>query len=76
MLNLCECKIGKKYVIHGIKQGCSIKIIRRLCDLGFVNGTSITVSRKSALKKVLLIEIRGFLLSLQSNVARWIDLYE
>lgn len=38
---------------------------RRLWELGFTRGQSVRVLEKSLLKKVLLVEIRGYVLSVR-----------
>ncbi len=74
MNNLNTCKIGKLYTIDAIGEQLPLKIRRRMYDLGFINGQKIKVVRKSLLKKAILIEIRGYTLSLRSTIAEFIYL--
>ena len=69
MLNLTQAKKNKSYVVAGF-QNVPLKILRRLCDLGLTKGQSVCVVSKSLLKKALLIEVRGYLLSLKSDIAK------
>ena len=74
MNNLSACQIGKLYTIDAIGEQLPLKIRRRMYDLGFINGQKIKVVRKSLLKKAILIEIRGYTLSLRSTIAGFIYL--
>ena len=71
---LSKSKIGQVVKIKKINENCPIKIKRRLLDLGFIEGINIKLLRKSILSKVLLIEIRGYTLSLQRKIAEYIEL--
>lgn len=72
MLTLFNCKNNKNYSIIGIKEDCYYSIKRRLLDLGFTKGQSVCKVKSSLLNKVVLIEIRGYLLSLKSKIADYI----
>lgn len=74
MINLSNAKRNKSYVISGYEDSLSIKILRRLCDLGLTVGQTVKVSSRSLLKKALLIEVRGYLLSLKSDIAKGVIL--
>lgn len=67
-------EINKKDVVKfiGFSQDISLKIKRRLLELGFVKDTIITLSQKSFLNEVLLIELNGYCLSLRSDIAKCI----
>ena len=69
MVTLSSCPIQKYVRIVKIKESCSLPIKRRLYDLGFTNGQIVKKIRSSLLNKVVLIEIRGYLLSLRSSIA-------
>lgn len=69
MLNLCDAKKNKTYVIVDY-QNLSTKILRRLCDLGLTRGQTVVVASRSLLKKALLVEVRGYLLSLKADIAK------
>ncbi len=65
-LNLCSRNI--EYIIDYID--CNYPAVsRRLTELGFVSGASLKVIQFSALKKTLLIEIHGYVLSLRESTA-------
>ncbi len=76
MLNLKNAKLGKVYKIQNINDIAPIKIFRRLFDLGFTCGQRVKLVRKSLLGKACLIEIRGFTLSLRSDIAEFVLLNE
>ena len=67
-------EINKKEVVKliGFSQDISLKIKRRLLELGFVKNTTITLSQKSFLNEVLLVELNGYCLSLRSDIAKCI----
>ncbi len=70
MQNLSEAKIGKTYSIVGFDDFLSVKVLRRLCDLGLTKGQKVTVTHRSLLKKAILFEIRGYMLSLKTLLAK------
>lgn len=67
-------QISKKGVVKiiGFSQNISLKIKRRLLELGFVKDTIITLTEKSFLNEVLLVELNGYCLSLRSDIAKHI----
>ena len=69
MENLLQAKIGKPYRIAGF-ENAPVKIRRRLLELGLTKGQKIVLSRKSLLGKALLVDVRGYCLSLRSDVAK------
>lgn len=69
-----DLKVNTIYTIYGFKQCCPQKILRRLCDLGFVKGENFKVVRKSLLNKVLLIEIGGYTLSAEKKILDFLNL--
>lgn len=72
MLSLSECKKGALCNIVGIAEGSSIKIKRRLCELGLFSGEKVKILQRSALGKVMLIEVRGYVLSLRVEQAKFL----
>ena len=72
MQELSKVKSNILFKIKEIKKCCPFKIKRRLLDLGFLPETELKVIKKSLLSKVLLIEIRGYCLSLQTKIADYI----
>ena len=76
MENLSKAKIGKLYLITTISNSASIKIKRRLLELGFTKGQFVKLVRKSFLAKTFLIELRGFTLTIRKDVASLIEIKE
>ena len=72
MQNLSNAKTNVIYVIDGFSDGLPVKIYRRLCDLGLSKGEKVRVESRSLLKKAILIEIRGYMLSLKSSIAAFV----
>lgn len=68
MLSLTQVKLNKKFIICGY-QNLTDKILRRICDLGLTEGQSVRVKAKSLLKKALLIEVRGYELTIKADIA-------
>lgn len=66
-------KIGKVYKIGEIKTGFDQKIVRRLLEFGFTPGTKFMISYKSLLAKSVIVELRGFSLSIRT---RFLDCLE
>lgn len=60
--SLCEGVENKPYKILKIED--SVKVKRRLLDLGFVN-TRVIILKKSNFKGVFLLQIRDYVLSLK-----------
>ncbi|MDD4111016.1 MAG: FeoA family protein [Clostridia bacterium] len=70
-LSLDKCEKGLLYNIKKI--ACShISVARRLTELGFIVGNKLKIVGFSALKKTLLVEIDGYILSLRSSVAAFV----
>jgi len=44
------------------------KINQRLLELGFTQGQRVKIVAKSAMKKAVLLEIRGYLLSIRTSM--------
>lgn len=74
MGNLTSAKINKTYIIENISELTSLKIKRRLLELGFTKGKKIKLLRKSLLGKAYLIEIRGYTLTLKKQIATFIEI--
>ena len=70
MLSLVSCDFAKSYKICQIEKDCPSSVRRRLFDLGFTKGQTVKKIQKSLLGKVILVEIRGYLLSIRSSIAR------
>lgn len=69
--NLNNCKKNIFYVIEKI-EGNYVPTVRRLSELGFIKGSKVKIIEFSALKKTLLVEIQGYILSLRASVAELI----
>ena len=67
---LPQAKPGIKYTIVKVSDSLSTKNKMRLLELGFLQNRQITLLKKSMLKKTLLIEISGYVLSLRSDIAQ------
>ena len=67
---LSEIKRDSQAKVIGFSPNCSYKIKRRLLELGFFNGTMITLSQRSFLNEVLLVELNGYLISLRADIAK------
>ncbi|MBQ8844627.1 MAG: ferrous iron transport protein A [Clostridia bacterium] len=72
MENLTEIKINCYYKIKGFDKNLEYKICRRFCDFGITKGEKVRLKAKSLLRRVLLIEIRGYILSIKSSLAKYI----
>ena len=66
MHSLREGKDNKSYKIIEIMG--EEKVVRRFFELGIFSGQNITILNKSPLKKVFLVEIRGYVLSIKSTL--------
>lgn len=76
MLSLVSCDFAKSYKICQIEKDCLPSVRRRLFDLGFTNGQTIQKIQTSLLGKVVLVQIRGYLLSIRSSIANCILVQE
>lgn len=66
MHSLKEGKVNKSYKIMEING--EEKVVRRFFELGIFSGKNIVILNKSPLKKVFLVEIRGYVLSIKSTL--------
>ena len=66
MHRLREGKVNKSYKIIEIVG--EEKVVRRFFELGIFSGQNITILNKSPLKKVFLVVIRGYVLSIKSTL--------
>ena len=66
---LFEGEVGKRYkIVEVLKSNDAIS--RRLLELGFVGGQVVKVIAKSLQKKVFLVEIRGYVLSVRAEILK------
>lgn len=71
MMSLCDGKVNKTYRVVGVNgQG---KETRRLLELGIIAGQPIKILNKSSLKKVYLVEVRGYLLSVRTSILKLVQ---
>ena len=71
MMSLCDGKVNKTYRVVGVNgQG---KEARRLLELGIIAGQPIKILNKSSLKKVYLVEVRGYLLSVKASILKLVQ---
>ena len=71
MMSLCDGKVNKTYRVVGVNGQC--KETRRLLELGIIAGQPIKILNKSSLKKVYLVEIRGYLLSVKASILKLVQ---
>ncbi len=67
---LSRLKMGEKASIKGISRECRGEIRRRLLDLGFVKGTTISISSISPLEDPTAYNIRNTLIALRKEEAQ------
>ena len=67
MMTLDKGKVGKTLMIDGFL-GDIDKTNQRLLELGFTQGQRVKIVAKSAMKKAVLLEIRGYLLSIRTSM--------
>lgn len=66
MITLKEGVVNKSYRIVEVKD--EEKVVRRFMELGIFSGQKLYILNKSPLKKVFLVEIRGYVLSIKSTL--------
>lgn len=74
-MNLCDAKKNKTYKIVGFN-GQADGVLRRFFELGFGIGQRVRVLATSLAKKVFLIEIRGYVLSVRANLLQKVQVKE
>ena len=75
MKTLDKAKRQKLYKIVGFS-GENDAVLRRFLELGFLVGEKVKVVSTSLAKKVFLIEIRGYLVSIRANLLSRIEVQE
>lgn len=69
MKTLDKCERNKLYKIKGF-EGKVDGVLRRFFELGFSQGEKVRIVSTSLQKKVFLVEIRGYLLSVRSELLK------
>ena len=72
MDKLTSLKIGVYARILNIDEKATLKVKRRLLELGFTHGQKVRVIRKSILGQTYLVQIRGYLLSMRKSLAEFL----
>lgn len=72
MKTLDKAEKNKIYKITGFC-GEKDKIFRRFLELGFSLGQQVKILEKSLQKKVFLIELRGYVLSVRASLLKKIE---
>lgn len=75
MTTLKDAQLNKLYKIKKVAGG-DTKVIRRFLELGMLSEQVVKVINKSILKKVYLVEIRGYLLSIKTSLLDFIEVEE
>lgn len=73
LLSMAKC--NKQYTIESMCTNIDIKTKTRLFELGFFGGEKITVLNTSLLGGVLLVEIRGQVLTIRKKEAACVVVY-
>ncbi len=71
MMPLTNGKLNIPYKIKDIS-GENKKVVRRFLELGIIKGQAIKILNTSILKKVFLVEIRGYILSVKADLLSYI----
>ena len=72
MIDLLSAKKNKFYSISKISPKASLKIKRRLIELGFTQNVKIKVKYRSLLGQAYLVELRGYTLSIRKDIAGFV----
>ncbi len=71
--SLAEVPVGETVVVTGISPACQGPQRRRLLDLGVVRGATVTPELVSTSRDPVAYRIRGALIALRRDQARWIS---
>lgn len=58
---------NKVFKVQGYKKGVDKKTKNRLCEFGFVEGTTFRIVFRSMLGSNVIVELRGYVLSLKAS---------
>lgn len=67
--------INRVYKVKGYQKNVDERVKRRLCEFGFTSKTPFRVIAKSLLGKNVIVEIRGFVLSLKKDFLSVLEVY-
>lgn len=67
MITLDKAKANKTYKIVGFAENYDA-VLRRFLELGFAKGEKIKILFTSLQKKVFLVQLRGYLLSVRASL--------
>ncbi|MDE6583232.1 MAG: ferrous iron transport protein A [Clostridia bacterium] len=67
MMLLSQGKKNRKYTICGFDSAVD-GVLRRFLELGFTKGEKVEIVSTSLSKKVFLVKIRGYLLSVRASL--------
>lgn len=65
---LSDVKENDSAIIVGFDNNLPIEYKRRLCNLGFVVDTKVNVAKISIKKRTMLLELRGYTLTIETNI--------
>lgn len=72
MKTLCEGQVGQVYKIVNFV-GEQDGVLRRFMELGLCAGQKVKIVATSLAKKVFLIEVRGYLLSVRAKLLQKVE---
>lgn len=72
-LSLKNAEVNQKFKVVKVHSLLGENMVRRLCDLGIVEGTKIEVLKKSFLGKTFLVSLNGYTLSFRDAIAKIIE---
>lgn len=74
-MTLNMAKKNKTYQIVGFV-GQADKVLRRFFELGFCEGQRVKILATSMAKKVFLIQLRGYVLSVRASLLQKVEVQE
>ncbi len=70
-MKLSEVRVGESCIVKSVREHGAF--CRRLCDLGFVEGTRITVLAVAPLGDTIEVYLRGYRITLRKNDASLVE---
>ena len=71
--SLKSAGLNTRFKVVKVHENLGLNMLRRLGDLGIVEGTEISVLKKSFLGETLLVSLNGYTLSFRDNIAKIIE---